>query len=148
MLRRAARDSQPRWSIISLTLLMLWKRLQVYLAALLWTISSLFIFSAVCELQTVAAYSRWGFTRDWYACVFRVWDAVLRFLLRRPRLLFAFLIVLLMWVFHFRSEVSVRPRYLADSVVWRGSHGKTLVCIEWHQPSIFPGANSVEVRLQ
>ena len=81
--------------------------------------------------------------------MFRVWDAVLRFLLRRPRILLAFLIVLLMWVSHYRSEVSVRPRYLLIFFfTFVGSHDKTLVCIELHQPSVFPGADSIEIRLQ
>ena len=65
-----------------------------------------FVYFFICISVPDRAYSR-------YSCVFNVWDAVLKYILRRPRILLAFLVALLMWVFHFRSEVSVMSRYLA-----------------------------------
>ena len=35
-------------------------------------------------------------------------------------MLLAFALTLLMWVLNLRSEVRVRPRYLTESVLWRG----------------------------
>ena len=68
MLRlRVASGSQPRWPTISVTLLMLWYRLQVYLAALRWTMSSLWIFFWVCGSHTVEAYSKCGRTSRPYS---------------------------------------------------------------------------------
>ena len=64
VLRRIARDSQPRWPTISLILLVLCQQLHTYLAARLCTISPFFMLSEVCGLQTVAAYSRSGRTND------------------------------------------------------------------------------------
>ena len=50
--------------IISLTLLALCQRLQVYFAALLCTIPSFVTFSAICGIQIVVIYSREGLSRD------------------------------------------------------------------------------------
>ena len=35
-------------------------------------------------------------------------------------MLLAFAVTLLMWVINLRSDVGVRPRYLTESVPWRG----------------------------
>ena len=53
-----------------------------------------------------------------------VWEGILRFLRRRPSILFALLVTLLMCWFHCKSDVIVSPKYLAESVsdkfwLWR-----------------------------
>ena len=61
-----------------------------------------------------------GRTRLKYARVLIFGEEILTFLRRKPRVLFALDVILLMCVFHFRSEVKVTPRYSAfevDSIV-------------------------------
>ena len=45
-----------------------------------------------------------------------VWEGILRFMRRRPRILFALLVILLMCWFHCKSDVIVSHKYLAESV--------------------------------
>jgi hypothetical protein len=57
----------------------------------------------VYESQTVAAYSSASCTIALYATVKMVGLQPLRFLLMNPKDLFAFGVVFLIWVFHFKS---------------------------------------------
>ena len=67
MSRRCCSVGQVRVWSISVTLLVLWCRLQAYLAARRWTISILLRCSAVWGSQTEHTYSRFGRERDRYA---------------------------------------------------------------------------------
>ena len=60
------------------------------------------------------AYSKVGLTRDLYAVSFIVVLLILRFRFRNPMVLFALLQMFQMCSFHFKSELIVQPRYLAD----------------------------------
>jgi hypothetical protein len=64
-----------------------------YLAALLCTASTLFISACVYGSQTVLAYSTSGRARVKYACSFILIDGIFRFLRRKPRILFALLVI-------------------------------------------------------
>ena len=113
----------------------------------------------------MAAYSKWGRTNDLYMTYMR-FDSLggdFQISTEESKLL-AFAVTLLMWVLNLMSEVRVRQRYLTESVLWRGwscslydfnycfasagSHGKTLVCIKLHKPSLFPRADRIKVRLE
>ena len=63
------------------------------------------------------AYSTRVLTRVKYALSFKDVAPILRFRLRNPIVLFALSQMLLICWYHFRSSVSVTPRYLAD---WTG----------------------------
>ena len=64
-----------------------------YLAALLCTTSTLFISVCVYGFQTVLTYSTSGRARVKYACSFILIDGIFRFLCRKPRVLFALLVI-------------------------------------------------------
>jgi hypothetical protein len=64
-----------------------------YLAALLCTASTLFISVCVYGSQTVLAYSTSGRARVKYVCSFILIDGIFRFLRRKPRVLFALLVI-------------------------------------------------------
>jgi hypothetical protein len=64
--------------------------------------------------QTVLAYSTSGRARVKYACSFILIDGIFRFLRRKPRVLFALLVIQVMCWFHCNLFVNVRPKYLAD----------------------------------
>jgi hypothetical protein len=102
--RRCCSVGQVRVWSISVTLLVLWCRLQAYLAARRWTISILLRCSAVWGSQTDHAYSSFGRTRDRYACDFIFVLEVLRFLFKNPRLLFALTTILFVCCVHFKSN--------------------------------------------
>ena len=85
-----------------------------YLAALLCTASTLFISACVYGSQTVLAYSTSGRARVKYACSFILIDGIFRFLRRKPRVLFALLVIQFMCWSHCNLFVNVRPKYLAD----------------------------------
>ena len=76
-----------------------------HLAALLWTFSILLMLSLV--LQTTDAYSTCGRTRELYAMVFISLFLVTTFLLTKPSVLLAVLVMLFMWVFQLRSLLMV-----------------------------------------
>ena len=90
---RSARLCQFRWSIMLLT----------YLAALCCTCSSWVTFSF-----GVWVPYRTGRTRDFYDCSLTVVELVLIFLRRNPSVLFAFVVILFIWL----SDCIVTPRYL------------------------------------
>ena len=98
---------------MSLTLEVLLCLPVTYLAALLCIISILFVSSAKYGSQTEQAYSTVGLTKDLYACSFTEAELMFKFLFRKPSVLFAFLHMLLMCVFHLRSDWMVTPRYFA-----------------------------------
>ena len=61
----------------------------------------------------MAAYATIGLTSELYAFCFVVLEPMLRFLRRKPNVLFAFPHMLLMWFVQLRSDVIVQPRYFA-----------------------------------
>ena len=67
--------------------------------------------------HTVEAYSNCGLTSVLYATDFRslLWTRM--FLFRKPRVLFALLVILSIWVLHDRSSEMVTPRYFADETI-------------------------------
>jgi hypothetical protein len=64
--------------------------------------------------QTVLAYSSSGCARVKYTCSFILIDGIFRFLRRKPRVLFALLVIEFMCWSHCNLFVNVRPKYLAD----------------------------------
>ena len=111
----SARLRQFRCPIILLTIEVLWWRLVTYLSALRCTCSSWVIFSLVYVSHTGQAYSSDGRTRDLYACSLNVAELILIFLQKNPSVVFAFVIILFIWLSHLRSDCIVAPRYLAWS---------------------------------
>ena len=73
------------------------------------------MFSLVYGSHTEQAYSSDGRTRDLHACSLTVVELMLMFLRRNPSVLFAFVVILLIWLSHLRSDCIVPPRYLALS---------------------------------
>jgi len=73
------------------------------------------MFSLVIGSHTEQAYSSDGRTRDLYACSLTVVELMLMFLRRNPSVLFAFVVILFIWLSHLRSDCIVTPRYLALS---------------------------------
>ena len=113
--------SQCSWSSILLTLLVLLYLLVAYLAARRCTISTLLVRVLVYGLQTEEQYSRCGLTSDVKALLFTEVLDILKFLRRKPRVLFAFLVILSIWMFQERLFVRLTPRYLvpvSDSKMW------------------------------
>ena len=119
-------------------------------------------FDVIGSMRAPNHGGRWGRTNNWYACVLTAWEEIFRFLRRSTRMLLAFAVTLLMRVLNLRSEVRVRPRYLTESVLWRGWSCslydlfiivlllpvlmvKHFVCIELHKPSLFPRADRIKV---
>ena len=64
--------------------------------------------------QTVLAYSASGRARVKYACSFILIDGIFRFLRRKPRVLFALLVIEFMCWSHCNLFVNMRHKYLAD----------------------------------
>jgi hypothetical protein len=75
------------------------------------------MFSVVYGSQTEQQYSSLGRTRDWYALSFTDFELIWRLRLMNERDLFALDVICWMWLFHFKSDDSVNPRYFADLVV-------------------------------
>ena len=114
--RRRCSVGQVRVWSKSVTLLVLWYRLQAYLAACRWTISILLQCSAVWGSQTEHAYSSFGRTRARYACDFIFVLEVSRFLFKNPILLLALATILFVCCVHFKSDWRVIPRYFAENI--------------------------------
>ena len=109
-------DSQCCWSIIDETLLVFLKRLVVYRAARICTISIKCIWYLWWGLHTVKQYSRLDLTilKHAFALVSSLQD--LRFRRRKPNILFDFLeMILSMWVFQESDDCMSTPRYFVDS---------------------------------
>jgi hypothetical protein len=73
------------------------------------------MFSLVYGSHTEQAYSSDGRTRNLYACSLTVVELMLMFLRRNPSVLFAFVVILFIWLSHLRSDCIVTPSYLALS---------------------------------
>ena len=73
------------------------------------------MFSLVYGSHTEQAYSSDHRTRDLYACFLTVVELMLMFLRMNPSVLFAFVVMLFIWLSHLRSDCIVTPRYLALS---------------------------------
>ena len=70
-----------------------WCIFVTHLAARRWTFSIVFMLFAECGSQTVAEYSRIGRTKALYAVSFVFLFPIFRFLLRKPSVLFALLVI-------------------------------------------------------
>jgi hypothetical protein len=101
------------------TELVLWNLLQVYLAALHWTISSLLMLDLVWGSQTQLLYSNFGRIKDVYAFSFTGFEFTFRLRLIKLRCLLAVELMLSMCLFHLRSDWIVTPRYFVEDSVWR-----------------------------
>jgi hypothetical protein len=75
------------------------------------TCSSWVMFSLVYGSHTEQAYSSDGPTEDLYACSLTVVELILMFLWRNPSVLFAFVVILFIWLSHLRYDCIVTPRY-------------------------------------
>ena len=82
-------DFHFRSSSRSVTLDLLWYRCLTHLAPLRWTISMLLMSTLSCGSQTQLANSTVGLTIDVYAVSLVLVDAIFKFLLNNPRVLFA-----------------------------------------------------------
>ena len=71
---------------------------------------------AVCGSQTVAEYSRIGRTKALYAVSLVFLFPISRFLLRKPSVLFALLVMVSMWGPQFRLSCMLMPRYFVDDL--------------------------------
>jgi len=110
---------QLRFWIISDAELVLWYRLVMYLAALLWIFSIWFIWLFVCGSQKVDEYSNLGLTMALYACSFTLEEFIFKFLRRNPSDWLALLVIEFMCLSHFRSFCNMTPRYFEDSTFYR-----------------------------
>ena len=84
-----------------------WCLFVTHLAARRWTFSIVFMLFAECGSQTVAEYSRIGRTKALYAVSFVFLFPIFRFLLRKPSVLFALLVMVSMWSPQFRVVLYV-----------------------------------------
>jgi len=71
--------------------------------------------SLVYGSHTEHTYSNDGRTKDLYACSLTLVELMLMFLRRNPSVLFAFVLILFIWLSHLRSDCIVTPRYFALS---------------------------------
>ena len=76
------------------------------------------MFSLVCGSHTEQAYSSDGRTMDFYACSLTVAGLTLIFLRRNPSVLFAFIVILFIWLSYLKSDCIVTPIYLSLSTCW------------------------------
>ena len=76
--------------------------------------------------HTKQAYSSDGRTRDLYACSLTVVQLTLIFLRRNPSVLFAFVVILFIWLSHLRSDCIVTPRYVS-----------LLACSNWYPCRVY-----------
>ena len=104
-----------------MTLLVLWYLLVTYLAALLSTISNVWLALAVRGFQAYVAYSCIGMTRGCYARVVTVSDGVRIFLFKSPSVRFAVEMIVTMCWFRFRSGDIVMPIHLTYLTISSGS---------------------------
>jgi hypothetical protein len=65
--------------------------------------------------QTAAAYSMVGWTKVVNARLLADWGQVPMFLLKKAKVLFAFLVMASTWVFQERFLEMLRPRYFVES---------------------------------
>jgi hypothetical protein len=72
--------------------------------------------------HTEWAYSSDGRTKDLYACSLTLLELMFMFLRRNPSVLFAFVVMLFIWLSHLRSDCIVTPRYLLCLHVQVGVH--------------------------
>ena len=86
---------------------------------------------AVCGSQTVAEYSRIGRTKALYAVSLVFLFPIFRFLLRKPSVLFALLVMVSMWGPQFRLSCMLMPRYFAVLTFC------TLCPCSWYDGTIF-----------
>ena len=86
---------------------------------------------AVCGSQTVAEYSRIGWTKALYAVSLVFLFPIFRFLLRKPSVLFALLVMVSMWGPQFRLSCMLMPRYFAVLTFCR------LCPCSWYDGTIF-----------
>ena len=107
-----------------------WCLFVTHLAARRWTFSIVFVLFAECGSQTVAEYSRIGQTKALYAVYF-VFLFIIRFLLRKPSVLFALLVMVSMWSPQFRLSCMFTPRYFAVLTFCR------LCPCRWNDGTIF-----------
>ena len=112
-LRRCWSVGQARESMMELTQDVWWCLFVTHLAARRWTFSIVFMLFAECGSQTVAEYSRIGRTKALYAVSFVFLFPIFRFLLRKPSVLFALLVMVSMWSPQFRLSCMFTPRYFA-----------------------------------
>jgi hypothetical protein len=103
------------------TELVLWNLLQVYLAALRWTISSLLMLDLVRGSQTQLLHSNFGRMKDVlvYAFSFTDFEFTFRLRLIKLRCVLAVELMLSMCLLHLRSDWIVTPRYFVEDSVWR-----------------------------
>jgi hypothetical protein len=76
------------------------------------------MFLCVGGSQTAAAYSIVGRTKVVNARSLADWGQVSMFLLKKAKVLFAFLVMASTWVFPERFLEMLRPRYFVDSTCW------------------------------
>ena len=102
-----------------------------HLAAQRWTFSIVFMLFAECGSQTVVEYSRIGQTKALYAVSFVFLFPIFRFLLRKPSVLFALLVMVSKWSPQFRLSCMFTPRYFAVLTFCR------LCPCRWYDGTIF-----------
>ena len=112
---RSWREVHFRSSIIAEALGVLLYRRMTKRAARRWMASVRSICCWECGSQTVHAYSRAGWTYDLKAIslIFLEPELIFRFLLRKPKVLLAFVQTLFMCSLQFMSLLMVTPKYLA-----------------------------------
>ena len=107
-------DFHFRSSSRSVTLDLLWYQCLTNLAPLRWTISILLMSTLSCGSQTQLANSTVGLTIDMYAVSLVLVDAIFKFHLKNPRVLFTLVVTEVICWPQSKVLLVIHPRYLAE----------------------------------